>query len=283
MKILLAVLTVAGAVYLMLAGFLWAFQEQMVFLPQVPGRALTGTPADAGYAYEDVTLVTADGVTLHGWYVPAAERRGTLLFFHGNAGNISHRLTSIGEFRSLGLGVLIIDYRGYGRSAGRPSEAGLYRDAAAAWRHLTEERAIPAREIVLFGRSLGGAVAAELARTRSSEPPAALIVESAMTSARELARQLYPIFPAALILRLRLNVRDAIARAPCPVLVVHARQDEIIPFAMGEALYRAAPEPKAFLALQGDHNTAFVTDLRRWRDGLRDFLDRHLSRSAPAE
>ncbi len=272
MKFLITLATIAGLVYAGFGLLLWTMQDRMVFLPSMPGRALTATPADVGFPFEDVELVTDDSLLLHGWYVPAPERRGTVLFFHGNAGNISHRLESIAVFRDLGLDIFIIDYRGYGRSEGEPSEPGMYLDAEAAWRHLVEERRVPAHEVVIFGRSLGAAAAAWLG-TRIE--PGALIVESSMTSARDMARRVYPWFPSSLILRLRFPVAEFVASAPCPVLVIHARQDEIIPFDMGEALHAAAPEPKAFLAITGDHNSAFLIDQARYVAGLGAFLDAH--------
>ncbi|MEM9305299.1 MAG: alpha/beta hydrolase, partial [Pseudomonadota bacterium] len=250
MRGLVTLLSAGALLYVGFGLLLWLMQERMVFLPNMPGRALTATPEDVGLDYEHIDFEAADGVRLHGWFVPAPDRRGTVLFFHGNAGNISHRLESIAVFRRLGLDTFIIDYRGYGRSEGRPSEAGIYRDADAAWNHLRQERSIAAQEIVIFGRSLGGTAAAWLG---AREEPAALIVESSMTSAADMASRSYPIYPTSLILRLEFPVRDAIARATAPVLVVHARQDELIPFAMGEALFAAAPAPKAFLALTGDH------------------------------
>ena len=137
-------------------------------------------------AYEQLTLDTEDGVRIDGWFVPASSGGPTVLFFHGNAGNISHRLESIQIFHELGLNVLIFDYRGYGRSTGKPSEQGLYRDADAAWFYLTNIRGIDAKEIVLFGRSMGGAVATRLA---AKTQPAAVIVESTFTSVPDMGRQ----------------------------------------------------------------------------------------------
>jgi pimeloyl-ACP methyl ester carboxylesterase len=142
------------ASYVLLVAVVYFTQARMLYLPNVPARALTMTPANAGMDYQDVSIETADGVTLHGWFVEAQSSR-VLLFFHGNAGNISHRLDSIRQFHRLGLSVLIIDYRGYGQSSGKTTEKGIYSDAEAAWRYLTEDRGISAGDIVIFGRSLG--------------------------------------------------------------------------------------------------------------------------------
>lgn len=249
---------VVAAVYLM--------QGRMLYLPGVPGRTLTMTPADAGMDYEDVSIETSDGIRLHGWYIPGRSSR-VLLFFHGNAGNISHRLESIRQFLELGLSVLIIDYRGYGQSGGSISEAGIYRDADAAWNYLREVRG--AKDIVVFGRSLGASVAARLAAKRHAS---ALIVESSFTSVPDIAQELYPWLPARWLTRLQHATRDYIRDVRCPVLVVHSRDDEIIPFHHGQAIYDAAPEPRTLLELRGTHNDAFVRDQRVYLAGLRSFL-----------
>ena len=154
-KLLLA----AVACYALLAIVVYLMQARMLYLPDVPGRSLDRTPADIGADYSDVWIRTSDGVRLHGWFLPGDSDR-VLLFFHGNAGNISHRLESIRQFLQLGLSVLIIDYRGYGQSEGRTTEQGIYRDADAAWRFLVEAGETPAARIVLFGRSMGASAAA---------------------------------------------------------------------------------------------------------------------------
>jgi hypothetical protein len=179
----------------LLNGVLFLAQPGMIFYPTV---TLAATPRDWGLDYQDLVLSTEDGVRLHGWYIPAEGSQRVLLFFHGNAGNISHRGESIAIFHRLGLSVLIIDYRGYGRSEGTPSEDGLYRDARAAWRWITEEQGLPAEQIVLFGRSLGGAVAANLA---AEVQPGGLILESSFSSARDAARVIFPLLSRVSFLR----------------------------------------------------------------------------------
>lgn len=256
--------------YLALAAALFFLQSGMLYLPDTPGRALEATPADRGLEFEPLSIPTRDGETLDGWFIPAGEARGTLLFFHGNAGNISHRLDSVGLFHRLGLNVLIFDYRGYGRSSGKPSEAGLYRDAEAAWRYLTGERATPADEIVLFGRSLGGAVAVWLAgRVR----PAGLIVESSFTSVPDMGAEIYPWLPVRLLARNRFDSRARIGGVKVPVLIIHSRQDEIIPFRHGRRLFEAAAEPKQFLEIAGGHNDGFYVSGEKYREGISEFLD----------
>jgi hypothetical protein len=271
-SLLTAVLVLAGA-YLALVAVAYFGQAGMLYLPNLPSRELSATPQEIGLRYQDVELVTEDGVRLHGWYVPAEPARGTLVFFHGNAGNISHRLDSIRVFHERRLAVLIFDYRGYGRSDGQPSETGTQRDARAAWRFVTETLRVPPARIVLFGRSLGAAVAAELA---TEQRPAALIVESAFSSVPDLAAELYWWLPARWLARFRYATRDAVAAVRCPVLVVHSRDDEIIPYHHGSAIFAAASEPKQLLTLHGSHNDGFIVSARQYADGLDVFLARHL-------
>ncbi|MGH8223574.1 MAG: alpha/beta hydrolase [Woeseiaceae bacterium] len=265
---MLKFMLVAGACYGLLVAVVYFSQGRMLYLPNLPGRALTATPRDAGMEYEDVYIETADGVTLHSWFVAGTTSR-VLLFFHGNAGNISHRLDSIRLFRSLGLSVLIIDYRGYGQSGGRVTENGIYQDAEAAWRYLTATRGVAANDIVLFGRSLGGSVASWLAVRHE---PLALIVESSFTSVPDIAQELYPWLPARWLARMNHATRDYVRDARCPVLVVHSRDDEIIPFHHGEAIYAVANEPRRLLVLNGGHNDAFLRDSRRYLEELQAFL-----------
>ncbi len=269
-----AVLIIGGTVllaWLALTLIMALGQNRLVFLPHIPGRELDATPEARDLVYEDVELETRDGVRLHGWWLPHAEPRGSLLFLHGNAGNISHRLDSLEIFHQLGVSVLIIDYRGYGRSEGSPSEPGVYKDAEAALAWLQAEQGVSAEELILFGRSLGAAVAA---RTAAEHGARGLIVESAFTSAPDLGAELYPFLPVRLLARLELDTRAAVGQVDAPTLVVHSRQDDIVPFHHGEALYQAAAEPAGLLELRGDHNTGFLVSRDDYMAGLDDFLDR---------
>ena len=259
---------VVVASYGLLVGVVYFMQGRMLYLPEVPGRTLTMTPTNVGMDYQDVSIETTDGVTLHGWFI-AGRSSQVLLFFHGNAGNISHRLDSIRQFQELGLSVLIIDYRGYGQSGGRTTERGIYRDADAAWRYLTEDRGISASDIVIFGRSLGASAASRLA---AQHQPLALIVESSFTSIPDIAQELYPWLPARWLSRFSHATRDYVRDVRCPVLVVHSRDDEIIPFRHGEAIFASANEPRTLLALRGTHNDSFLRDERVYIEGIRTFL-----------
>ena len=272
---MLKLILVVATCYGLLVVVVYFMQGRMLYLAEVPGRTLTMTPADVGMDYQDVFIETTDGVTLHGWFIAGRSSR-VLLFFHGNAGNISHRLDSIRQFQDLGLSVLIIDYRGYGQSEGRTTERGIYRDADAAWRYLIEDRGIVASDILIFGRSLGASVAARLA---AQHQPLALIVESSFTSVPDIAQDLYPWLPARWLSRLSHATREYVRDVQCPILVVHSRDDEIIPFRHGEAIFASANEPRTLLAIRGTHNDAFLRDERTYIEGLRMFLT---GLSAPA-
>lgn len=227
-------------------------QSSMIFFPYA---TLDQTPAEWGLVYEDVFVDTEDGVRLHGWYIPRHGSKQALLFFHGNAGNISHRGASVEIFHRLGLNVFIFDYRGYGKSQGKPDEKGLYKDARAAWRYLSKERGFGQEEIILFGRSLGGAVAAELA---AEIQPGGLILESTFSSAKDVANAVFPVLSRLIFLRYDFDTAAHVRRVACPVLVLHSPDDEIIPFRLGEKVFQAANEPKSFVKMRGDHNSGIL-------------------------
>jgi len=270
---LLLGLAILVAGYAVLVAAVFAFQGRMVYLPNQPGREVTADPGDIGLEYEPVTLVTADRVRLDGWFVPAMPERAVVAFFHGNAGNIGHRLETLRLLNQLGLSVLLVDYRGYGRSEGTPSEAGTYRDAEAAWRYLTEERSIPAGRLVLFGRSLGAAVAAHLA---TRHRPGALILESAFTSVPDLAARIYPFLPIRWISRFRYDTRAYAGQVSCPTLVIHSRDDTIVPIGHGRTILAELSVAHRFLEIGGDHNTGFLNHEREYLEGIEAFLADHL-------
>ena len=268
-----AVMTIVVSMVLswvFLNGWMYLQQPGMIFYPS---RELEAQPTDWGMPYEDVFLKTADAVDVHGWYIPAQGATRALLFLHGNAGNISHRHDSIAIFRRLGLNVFIFDYRGYGRSQGVPDETGLYRDADAAWRYLTETRGVAAQDIVIFGRSLGGAVAAQLAaQVGTGTPAGALILESTFSSARDFAREAFPLLSHLLMLRYDFNTARRLPAVSCPVLVLHSPDDEVMPYVLGEQVFRSAHEPKRFVRLRGDHNSGFLLSQPEYEQALDEFL-----------
>lgn len=266
------VLGMGAIAYAGLALAIYLLQPGLIYYPEI-GREVSATPSQAGLDYEDVRLVTTDGVTLHGWFVPSLQPRGTVLFLHGNAGNISHRLDSLLMFQRLGYSTLIIDYRGYGNSAGKPSEQGTYLDAEAAWGDLTQTRKIPSDSIVLFGESLGGAVAAWLA---TRHEPAALVIASGFTSVPDLAAKFYPYLPVRWLSRFSYDTREYLRSVVVPVFIAHSPDDEIIPFQHGRELYAVTKGPKRFLELSGGHNEGLIFVRETWVKALGEFLNEYV-------
>ena len=261
-------LGLAGA-YLVLVAVVWAVQDQLIYYPNM-GREIATTPSARGVPYDDLTISTEDGEKLNVWWVPAANSRGAVALFHGNAGNISHRIEYALMFRELGYSTLLVEYRGYGKSSGKPSEAGMYRDADAAWRWLTQTRGVPAKDVVLFGESLGGGVASWLAARHA---PKALVLASTFTSAVDLGAEIYGFLPVRLVSRFKYATLERLPQVRSPVLVMHSRDDEIIPYSHGRRLYEAANAPKAFVDLAGGHNSGFVYTRNEWVAALREFLE----------
>ena len=264
--------------YLGLCVFLYFMQTRAIFFPDLPGRQLEATPKDINLQYEDVTTKTSDGESIHGWFVPNEDAKLTLLLCHGNAGNISHRLESIALFNSLGLNVLIFDYRGYGRSTGKISEPGFYQDVDAMWQVLTKTKGIAAENIIVFGRSLGAAIASHLS---TKVRPGGVILESAFTSVPDMGAKLYPFLPVRLLVRYQLNNVAHVQSIHSPLLVIHSRDDEVIPFTQGEQVFAAAHEPKTFLAIRGDHNGGFLYSGRFYIEGIESFLIKHFPAYKP--
>ncbi len=266
-------------IYAILNAYVYFMQPGMIFFPDIAGRELVTSPQNIGLDYTDVELVTDDGTQIHGWFIPYNKvsdtaKQATLLFLHGNAGNISHRLDSIKLFNNLGLNILIIDYRGYGQSTGKPTEAGTYQDAETAWRYLTETRGIEEGKIIIFGRSLGGSVAAWLA---SQHTPAALILESSFSSVPSMGQRIYPFLPVRLLSRFQYNTKEYVKAIHCPVLVAHSRDDDIIPYEEGRDIFNATHEPKQFLEMRGGHNNGFIVSGSNYADSLRLFINTRIN------
>jgi uncharacterized protein len=257
--------------YAAVVALVFVFQARLVYYPGI-GREVTVSPLAYGLAFEPAEIRTSDGETLQGWWVPADEPRGTVLLLHGNAGNISHRLDYLLMFNRLGHSTFIVDYRGYGRSSGTPSEEGTYRDAEAAWDYLRQARAVRQQDLVIVGESLGGGVATWLA---ARVPPRALLLFSTFTSVNDLGSEIYWFLPVRLINRIRYDNLRNLERINAPLFIAHSRDDEIVPYAHGRRLFDAAREPKEFLEMRGSHNEGLVFARKEWMAQLGSFLDRH--------
>jgi fermentation-respiration switch protein FrsA (DUF1100 family) len=250
-----------------------AFEDHFIFFPtKYPDGfwEINDAARREGIVVEDCYFQTEDGLALHGWYATRARAELVLLWFHGNAGNLSYRFDMMAKLMELPVSIFIIDYRGYGRSEGRPSENGIYMDSRAAWDYLTAERGLLAQQVVIFGKSLGGVAAIDLAtRVRA----AGLIVQSSFTSAKEMAARLLPFLPAGL-LRTKMDSISKIGRVACPKLFIHSRADEIVPFDLGRRLFEAATEPKRFYEVEGaPHNSTYIVGGRGYIDALASFLE----------
>jgi fermentation-respiration switch protein FrsA (DUF1100 family) len=262
-------------------GLLRWFEWRQVYHPRAEHAARGG---DLGVPWEEARLRAADGVTLDAWFFSTSPRARVALVCHGNGGNISHRLGLYAALRDVGLNVLAFDYRGYGRSAGRPSEEGTYRDAEAAYAWL-RQRGFAATNILVYGESLGGGVATELALR---EPVGGLILQSTFTSIPDVGAGLFPWLPVRTLATIHYDNRAKLPRVRVPVLVMHSPEDSLIPFAHAQQLFAAANPPKLFRPLVGDHNDTRLAGAQGVTEILREFL-RLLDRpadewpAAPAE
>jgi fermentation-respiration switch protein FrsA (DUF1100 family) len=241
--------------------------EAFLFHP-TPG--VEWTPAQFGLDAEERYLATEDGVRIHAFLLRAPGATRGLLFLHGNAGNASHRLPNAGRLSELGVHVLLIDYRGYGRSEGRPSEVGVYADARAGLRELVEEEGLLEERVVLFGRSLGGAVAVDLARER---PLGGVILESTFSSLEDAGRSMLgPL--GAWLARGRFDSASKIDRVRAPLLFFHGDRDEVVDLSLGRRLFESAPDPKAFELLRGaGHNDTVAVGGSAYFERIGRFLD----------
>jgi uncharacterized protein len=269
-RTLLLISLTGVAAYAVLIAYVCLFQSRLIYFPNIPGRALTAMPAEIGLDFEEVRITTADRIELHGWYVAAGAGAPTVLFCHGNAGNISHRLDWLEVFHEMGLAVFLFDYRGYGQSSGTPDEQGTYLDAQAVWDYLTNTKRHSPKSVVIFGESLGGPIAANLAKDVS---PGALVLASTFTSVPDLASNFYWFLPVRLLARFHYPTAEYMARVHVPTLVIHSRTDEIVPFSHAEAIFRRANERKQLLEIRGDHNSALLVSRQQITEGMRRFLE----------
>jgi uncharacterized protein len=249
-----------------------------------PDHTIDQTPDQVGLKYDDLTLTTADGVKINGWFVHAPRSSITnhqppvtnhlspltILFLHGNAGNISHRLDKLQIFAELGVDTFIIDYRGYGRSEGQPNEQGTYRDAQAAYSFLLNTNHKSPSTIILYGESLGSAVAVNLA---VKQPVGGVIIEEAFTSIGDVGQKMFPFLPVRWFVRNKYDTLSKMPRLKAPLLIFHSRNDELFDMRHAQRLLAAANEPKQLVALHGGHNDAFAVSGETYRNALKNFLD----------
>jgi uncharacterized protein len=272
MLISIAMLVIGG--YIGLGVLLYFMQPKLLYYPI---HDIDTTAAELGFEYEDVFFTTTDGVKLNGWYVPVKDGnssdRLTVLFCHGNGGNVSYYVNTMSVLHQMGVHCFVFDYRGYGLSEGKPTEEGTYADTMAAYQWLVNKKGVEADKIVICGWSLGGCIATELA---GKVPAGGLWLESAFTSYVDMAVYHYPYLPVRWFCRFRYDTLNYLKKVRCPVLVVHSPEDEIVPFKMGRELYEAAGEPKKFVEISGGHNDSFTESsgqyagpVAKWIEGLR--------------
>jgi uncharacterized protein len=256
---------------LIYVGFMLVVVWREPSLIYYPSRELDRTPADIGLRFEDVWLDAADGAHINGWFIPAAPRATpfTILFFHGNAGNMSHRFEKMQMLRALSVDFFIVDYRGYGRSEGAPNEQGTYRDARAAYDYLVKTLNREPKTIIVYGESLGAAIAADLA---TKVPVGGVILEEPFTSAGDVGQKMFPFLPVRWLVRNKYDTVGKMAGLRAPLLILHSRQDEFFPLSHAERLLAAAPEPKRLVELRGGHNDAFLASEATYRGALQEFV-----------
>ena len=255
-------------VYSIIMGMTYFRQDSMIYFPD---KEILQTPQNINLGYREINFQTKDSVNISGWYIPANPEKGILLFCHGNAGNISHVMEYIKIFHEMGFSALVFDYRGYGKSVGKPSEEGTYLDVEAAWDYLVQQ-GNPPEKIIVYGQSLGGAVATEAAIRKN---PAALIIESSFTSMPDLGANLYPWLPVKLLSKYQYSTISKIGMIKSPKLIIHSPDDEIVPFQHGRKLYEKASQPKDFLEIRGGHNDGFLLSGAKYKDGLMNFFRKH--------
>ena len=263
MKMILC-LSVIIVLFLILVRYL---ENTSVFYPE---RALVATPESLGLPFENVAITTQDHVKLHGWLIKAPSSKATFIFFHGNAGNISGRLEKIDFLHKIGVNILIIDYRGYGKSEGRPTEEGIYKDATAAYDYLLQREDMKGQNIISYGVSLGGVVAVDLAVAR---PVSCVILDSTFSSAADMAKKIYPFIPS-FSMKTKMDSMRKIKDTTVPILFIHSIEDQTVPFALGKKLYDAAPGVKEFIEITGSHTDGHIYGEDKIKNGIRVFLNR---------
>jgi len=256
-------------IFILVSVWFRYFEWRSIFFPM---KDFSYTPKEFGLEYEDVFLRTKDGLEINAWFIPAKgspSQKYTLLFSHGNGGNISHRISKIVILNQLDLNIFIYDYRGYGKSEGRPSEKGFYLDTQAAYDYLIKDKGINADSIIVYGESLGGAVAVDLA---SRERLKALILEGVFSRTKDMAREIYPFLPSIFIHN-KFDSLGKIKNIKIPKLFIHSSIDEIVPIHLSRRLYDAALQPKSFTTVEGGHNTICMDSPLKFKESIALFID----------
>lgn len=267
LKVLVVLSVLLGGGYLGLCGLAYGYQDRLIYFPD---DYFPQDPAAAALEFEDFEIATGESSTVTGWIVKSDPQAPWVLLFHGNAGNISSRVDYLKLFHDLGYNSLVFDYRGYGRSKGKPSEDGLVADGLAVVKYLEEQHQVSKHYLVYFGESLGGGVASSVA---VKEPPQALILKSTFTSLVDMSSDVYPFLPANLLLRSRFPTKERIATFLFPKLIIHGRSDTVVPFDHGQRLFQLATEPKRFLEIYGGHNTGPLELGPDFRNAIKEFID----------
>lgn len=262
---MIRILVILGAGFIIISLFMYFKQEDLIF---IPSKNYLSPPEKLGI--EEVVIDTADGERLFAWWSGALDDADTIIFFHGNAGNISGRLPQAELFGEMGYNFLIFDYRGYGKSTGEiEKEEDIYTDSLAVYEYVRKEKGVDPGRIILWGRSLGGAAAIHLAGEREVK---ILVAESTFNSVEELAGHLYPHLPAGYLLKYRFVSGEKVGSVDAPKLFLHSKEDEIVPYEQGVKLYENASEPKEFIELEGGHND-FHTEV--YEKEVKNFIERY--------
>jgi len=264
-KLTLILIFFIGIIFGFFFFYIKYIQSQSVFFPS---KNIEVTPEKIGLSFSDVYIKTSDNLTIHGWFIPCKDSKHTLLFLHGNGGNISHRLEKIRLLYNTGVNIFIIDYRGYGKSESIPTEQGMYKDALAAYFYLVKNLSIDCKNIILYGESLGGVAAVDLSSKREV---GGMILEGVFSSGKDIGKELYSFIPKFMFPNV-FNSLEKINKASIPKLFIHSKNDEIVPYDLGRKLYEASGEPKLFIEVTGGHNTSFIDSKKDYLDSITEFI-----------
>ncbi len=267
MRILISTILTTIILYIGIVLYFYFFQSHFVYHPK---KNIFNTPDALGLEFEDIKYTAPGKSTITGWFIPTKNAKYTMLYCHGNAGNIATHLDHIYAISKIGVNIFIFDYQGYGNTAGKPSEENTYQDAETAWAFLIKEKKISPNNIIIYGHSLGGAIASKLATT---QPAKGLILEGSFTDIIEIGQELYPYLPIKKLCYFKYNSKHNLASIKYPVLIIHSKDDEVIPYKHGEMLYKIANNPKSLLKLAGSHDETYVVSRFKYRNGIAKYLE----------